>query len=106
MPLRPLRSVVSLFPVFHCFDHAYIGTLIEEGLLGDNIVQMRIQIQCLCVPLSDMQSNFRIVVLARLPLRSLQQARADPLATPIFEHGERTDIPSIDLGLPCKPAST
>jgi hypothetical protein len=38
-------------------------TLIEEGLLGDNIVQMRIQIQCLFVPLSDMQSDFGIVVL-------------------------------------------
>src|SRR6266513_2881120 len=78
-PLRTLRSVVSLFPVFQCFYHAYIGMVIEDGLLGDNIVQMRIQIQCLFVPLSDMQSNFRIVVLARLPLRSLHQARADPL---------------------------
>jgi urocanate hydratase len=36
--LRPLRSVVSLFPVCQCFDHADIGTLIEEGLLFDNIV--------------------------------------------------------------------
>src|SRR5437764_4083181 len=104
-PLRTLRSVVSLFPVFHCFDHAYIGTLIEEGLLGDNIVQTRIQIQCLFVPLSDMQSNFRIVVLARLPLRTLQQARADPLAAPIAEHGERIDIPFIVLRLPFEPAS-
>src|SRR5438132_13199169 len=67
---------------------------------------MRIQIQCLFVPLSDMQSNFRIVVLARLPLRSLQQARADPLATPIFEHGERIDIPFIVLRLPFEPASS
>src|ERR1700730_5903898 len=83
MPLRTLRSVVSLFPVFQCFYHAYIGTVIEEGLLGDNIVQMRIEIQCLFVPLSDMQSNFRIVVLARLLLRSLQQLRANPLVAPI-----------------------
>src|SRR6266487_1217517 len=66
---------------------------------------MRIQIQCLCVPLSDMQSNFRIVVLVRLPLRSLHQARADPLATPIFDHGERIDIPFIVLRLPFEPAS-
>src|ERR1700736_5615111 len=106
MTLRTLRSVVSLFSVFQCFYHAYIGTLIEEGLLGDNIVQMRIQIQCLFVPLSDMQSNFRIVVLARLPLRSLHQARADPLATPIFEHGERIDIPFIVLRLAFEPASS
>src|SRR5258708_25126353 len=105
MPLRTLRSVVSLFPVFQCFYHAYMGTLIEEGLLGDNIVQMRIQIQCLFVPLSDMQSNFRIVVLACLLLRSLQQVRADPLAAPIFEHGERIDIPFIVLRLPFEPAS-
>src|SRR5579859_7162209 len=61
--------VVSLFSVFQCFYHAYMGTLIEEGLLGDNIVQMRIQIQCLFVPLSDMQSDFGIVVLACLLLR-------------------------------------
>src|SRR5947209_19767312 len=81
-PLRTLRSVVYLFPVFQCFYHAYIGPLIEEGLLGDNIVQMRIQLQCLRVPLSDMQSNFRIVVLACLLLRTLQQARANPLAAP------------------------
>src|SRR6266702_5694297 len=105
MPLRTLRSVVSLFPVFHCFDHAYMGTLIEEGLLGDHIVQMRIQIQCLFVPLSDMQSDFVIVVLARLPLRSLQQARADPLAAPIAEHSERIEIPFIVLCLPFEPAS-
>src|SRR6266704_4393911 len=97
MPLRPLRSVVSLLPVFQCFYHAYIGTLIEKGLLGDNIVQMRIQIQCLFVPLSDMQSDFGIVVLARLPLRTLQQARADPLAAPIAEHSEGIDIPFIVL---------
>src|SRR5437899_3332911 len=74
MPLRPLlafRPNVSRFPVFQCFDHAYIGTLIEEGLLGDYIVQTRIQIQCRFVPLSDMQSDFRIVVLACLPLRGL-----------------------------------
>src|SRR5215467_3050156 len=77
-PLRTLRSVVSLFPVFHCFDHAYIGTLIEDGLLGDTIVQMRIQIQCLFVPLSDMQRDFGIVVLACLLLRTLHQERADP----------------------------
>src|SRR5436190_6375317 len=94
-PLRTLRWVVSLFPVFHCFYHAYIGTLIEESLLGDHRVQMRIQIQCLCVPLSDMQCNFRIVVLARLPLRSLHQARADPLAPPISEHAKRINIPFI-----------
>src|SRR6266487_4961115 len=106
MPLRTLRSVVSLFPVFHCFDHAYMGTLIEEGLLGDHIVQMRIQIQCLFVPLSDMQSDFGIVVLARLPLRSLQQARADPLAAPIAGHSERIDIPFIVLRLPFEPASS
>src|SRR6266700_8041682 len=104
-PLRPLRSVVSLFPVFHCFDHAYMGTLIEEGLLGDNIVQMRIQIQCLFVPGSDMQSDFGIVVLACLPLRSLQQARANPLEAPIAEHSERIDIPFIVLRLPFEPAS-
>ena len=35
---RDIDAIVSLFPVFHCFYHAYIGTLIEEGLLGDNIV--------------------------------------------------------------------
>src|SRR5947209_15158155 len=104
-PLRTLRSVISLFPVFQCFYHAYIGTLIEEGLLGDNIVQMRIQIQCLFVPLSNIQSNFRIVVLARLPLRTLQQAGADPLAAPIAEHGECIDIPFIVLSLPFEPAS-
>src|SRR5258706_11929770 len=85
MLLRTLRSVVSLFPVFQCFYHAYIGTLIEEGLLGDNIVQMRIQIQCLFVPLSDMQSNFGIVMLACLLLPTLQHARADPFAAPIAE---------------------
>src|SRR5437764_10469723 len=95
-PLRTLRSVVSLFPVFQCFYHAYIGTLIEEGLLSDNIVQMRIQIQCLFVPLSDMQSNFRIVVLARLPLRTLQQACDDPLAASIDEHCDRLVITYID----------
>src|SRR5436309_12726762 len=66
---------------------------------------MRIQIQCLCVPLSDMQSDFRIVVLARLPLRTSQQARADPLAAPISEHSERIDIPFIVLTLPFEPAS-
>src|SRR6266704_6922233 len=104
-PLRTLRSVVSLFPVFQCFYHAYIGTLREEGLLGDNIVQMRIQIQCLFVPLSDMQSDFGIVVLARLLLRTLQQARTDPLAAPISEHSERIDIPFIVLRLPFEPAS-
>jgi len=79
--------------------------LIEDGLLGDHIVQMRIQIQCLCVPLSDMQCNFRIVVLACLPLRTLHQARADPLATSIFEHGERINLPFIVLRLPFEPAS-
>src|SRR5438105_5092424 len=105
-PLRTLRTVVSLFPVFQCCYHAYMGTLIEEGLLGDNIVQMRIQIQCLFVPLSNMQSNFGIVVLARLPLRSLHQARADPLAAPILEHGERIDIPFIVLSLAFEPASS
>ena len=66
---------------------------------------MRIQIQGLLVPLSDMQCNFRIVVLARLPLRTLQQARADPLAAPIAEHSERIDIPFIVLRLPFEPAS-
>src|SRR2546423_7117842 len=78
-PLCTLRSVVSLFPVFHCFDHAYMGTLIEEGLLGDNIVQMRIQIQCLFVPLSDMQSDFGIVVLACLPLRTRSEEHTSEL---------------------------
>src|SRR5207237_2355456 len=67
--------------------------------------QMRIQIQCLFVPLSDMQSDFGIVVLARLPLRTLQQARADPLAAPISEHSEGIDIPFIVLRLPFEPAS-
>src|SRR5215475_13038311 len=104
-PLRPLRTVVSLFPVFQCFDHADIGTVIEEGLLGDNIVQMRIQIQCLFVPLSDMQSDFGIVVLACLLLRTLHQERAYPLAAPISEHSERIDIPFIVLRLPFEPAS-
>jgi len=83
-----------------------MGTLIEEGLLGDNIVQMRIQIQCLFVPLSDMQSDFGIVVLARLPLRTLQQARAVPLAVTILEHGERIDIPFIVLSLAFELASS
>src|SRR5438067_221881 len=103
-PLRTLRPVVSLFPVFQCFDHADIGTLIEDGLLGDNIVQMRVQIQCLFVPLSDMQSDFGIVVLARLSLRTLQQPRADPFVAPIAEHRERIDIPFIVLRLPFEPA--
>jgi hypothetical protein len=71
-PLCTLRSVVSLFPVCQCFDHADIGTLIEEGLPGDNIVQIGIQIQCLFVPGSDMQRDFGIVVLACLLLRTLQ----------------------------------
>src|SRR6266478_3975907 len=104
-PLCTLRSVVSLFPVFQCFYHADMGTLIEEGLPGDNIVQMGIQIQCLFVPGSDMQSDFGIAVLACLLLRTVQQARADPLAAPISEHSERIDIPFIVLGLPFEPAS-
>src|SRR5258708_9658813 len=82
-----------------------MGTLIEEGLPGDNIVQMGIQIQCLFVPGSDMQSDFGIVVLACLLLRTLQQARADPLAAPIAEHSERINIPFIVLCLPFEPAS-
>ena len=62
-------------------------------------------LQCLCVPLSDMQSNFGIVMLACLLLRTLQQARADPFAAPIAEHSERIDIPFIVLRLPFEPAS-
>src|SRR5260221_7747439 len=103
--LRAVRPIVSRFPVLQRFYHAYIRALIEDGPLGDNIVQMRIQVQCRLVSLSDMQRNFRIVVLACLPLRSLQQARADPLAAPICEHGERIDIPFILLRLPFEPAS-
>jgi hypothetical protein len=90
---------------FRCFHHADIGTLIEDGLPGDHIVQVRIQFQCLLVALSDMQGNFGIVMLARLLLRRLQQARADPLVAPIREDGERIDIPFIVLGLPFEPAS-
>src|SRR5690242_1349329 len=105
MLLRALRPIVSRFPVLQRFYHAYIRALIEDGLPGDNIVQTRIQVQCWLVSLSDMQRNFRIVVLACLPLRSLQQASADPLATPIREHGERIDIPFILLRLPFEPAS-
>ncbi len=83
----------------------YIGTLIEEGLLGDTIMQLRIQIQCLFVLLSNMQSDLGIVVLARLLLCTLQQARADALAAPIAQHGERIDIPFIVLRLLFEPAA-
>jgi len=103
--LCTLRSVVRLFTVFQCFYHTYIGKPIEKGLSDDNIVQMRIQIQCLLILLRDMQRDFGIVVLARLLLRTLQQARADALAAPIAEHSERIDIPFIVLCLPFEPAS-
>src|SRR6266511_4693031 len=104
-PLHTLRSVIPLFPVFQYFYHMYIGTLIEEGLLGDTIMQLRIQIQCLFVLLSSMQSDLGIVVLARLLLCKLQQARADALAAPIAQHGERIDIPFIVLRLLFEPAA-
>ena len=83
-----------------------MGTLIEEGLLGDNVVQMLIQGQCLIVSLCDIQSDFCIVLLACLLLRSLQQARADPLAPPIPEHGERINIPFVVLSLAFEPQSS
>src|ERR1051326_8661602 len=88
-----------------CFYHAQVWTLIEEGLASNNVVQVCIEIQCLFVLLSDIESNFRIVVQPRLLLRSLHQARTDSLATPIFEHGKGIDIPFIGLGFAGEPAS-
>ena len=66
---------------------------------------MRIQIESLLVPLRDMQCDFGIAPLARQLLRRMHEARADSLPTPVFEHGERIDIPFIILRLPFQPAS-
>ncbi|HEX8035919.1 MAG TPA: hypothetical protein VF510_18835 [Ktedonobacterales bacterium] len=107
-PLSPVEDealMIDLAPLLQWFDHAYIRALIEEGLLGDDIVQTHIQIQRRFVILRDMQRDFGIVVLARLLLRGLQQARADPLMTPIIEHCERIDIPFIVRRLPFEPVS-
>src|SRR5579875_1297594 len=79
--------------------------VIEIGLLGDNIVQMGVQSQCLLVALSDMQGNVRIVVLARLLCRSLQQERADSFVFPMFDDSERINIPFVVLRPPFEPAS-
>jgi hypothetical protein len=103
--MRTLRSEVSLFPVFQYFDHAEIGTLIEEGLLGLDIVQMRIRVYCLLVVWRNVQSDPGIVVLTRLLFRRLQQARPDPPVAPISQHSQRVNIPFIVLRLPFEPDS-
>lgn len=42
-PLDPLRCLVSLFSGFNCFDHMDIGTMIEDGLPSDLVMQLHIQ---------------------------------------------------------------
>src|SRR5579884_44300 len=96
---------LSLFPVLQCLYHAQVAPLVEDGVPGDYIVQVRIQLQCLLVPLGDIKRDPGIVMLTCQLLRCLQQARANSLPTPIFEYSERVNIPFIVLRLAFEPAS-
>ena len=105
MPLRTPHSIVPLFPVFQCFYHAHMRSLIEQSLPGDRVVPTRIQIHCWFIVLSNIQRDFGIVVLARSLLRALQEGCADTLPPPIAEHRQSIDIPFVVLRLLFKPRS-
>src|SRR5450755_5046411 len=92
-------------PIVQYFDHTHIATLIEERLTCDHIMQTLIQGKRLFVVLSDIECDLWVVMLARLLLRRLQQARAYPLATPILEHGQSINIPFVILCLMFEPPS-
>src|SRR5579883_464919 len=96
---------VLLSTTIQCLDHMHIRALIQSGLVRDHIVLMGIEIYRPRVPLRHMQRNFQVVMLARLLLRRLQQARADSLAAPLLEHRERINVPFIVLRFAFEPAS-